>query len=245
MALRRNVLAGTAFGLLAGMGSSLVAYHFLEHTSQKVSSICATDDRSFITTADLRGFTQSVDQRYLHPPGFWRNPSIPFVRTFAQARLKGYISNLALTGPFRSEEDAYAKSLGYKVGNLPLVPLHGAIVARTSGVLEVYQTNWEFTSVDGARSWFDNLRNPPQETGQPQRQVLPFAGGDGAYVFVSSMGPDDGRNERLVGVDVLEGPTVIEMNVQGGATMPAQDGLDLGKKAFARLTSVCSGGTGR
>ena len=84
---------------------------------------------AFLTSRDLGAFTQFVDVTY-HSSPFHRRAGTkpPLVSAFRISRIKGFITNLALHGQYRKENDALARSLGYKVGTWPLVPLQGIIV---------------------------------------------------------------------------------------------------------------------
>ena len=91
---------------------------------------CFMRGDAFLTSRDLGAFTQFVDVTY-HSSPFHRRAGTkpPLVSEFRISRIKGFITNLALHGQYRKENDALARSLGYKVGTWPLAPCRAPLSA--------------------------------------------------------------------------------------------------------------------
>src|SRR6202011_4395983 len=92
---------------------------------------CATAGSAYLDSAHepLSGSFDSIaDQRFTVPPLEGHHvggvPSRGLaISDWRAARLRGWITRIAVTGPDRVSEDRYAESLGYKVGRFPVVPL--------------------------------------------------------------------------------------------------------------------------
>ncbi|MGH7686784.1 MAG: hypothetical protein ACREN2_08210 [Candidatus Dormibacteria bacterium] len=125
-----------------------------------VSSPCALETSAFLPASALSGFTQIVD---LHLSGAPIKGGAPgatpmlAVSDFASGRMIGYLSNEAIDGPDRAQEDALSRSLGHPPGRFPEVPLSGAIVRDSPGLLEAYEFALVYHSERGAQDfvrWF-------------------------------------------------------------------------------------------
>jgi hypothetical protein len=198
-----------------------------------------------------------VNQRFTSPPieAFQHGPvpaSDLAITQWRAAQLHGWIAVIAVTGPDRASEDEYAKSLGYKIGRFPLVPLVGPVVAHNPGILEVYQTNTEYQSAAGAS---DDMRQTAGSAQQAEtiRQtyngiVVPdpipirIAGGGESVALETPqyVMPHVGPTERFFSFTVQFGRYVLALSVQGGDALHPAAAVDVLNAAAKSLTRSCS-----
>jgi hypothetical protein len=164
-------------------------------------------------------------------------------------RARGWINEVAIDGPDRAAENTIARSLGYTVGALPLVPLIGPVVEDNRGVLEMYQTNTEYRSTVGAVDLMRELAGSARlaETTivsesdvQPPAHAVPFTWGDEslAYEQLGFMGPQ-GAIETFFTFAVRVGRYVVQFTVQSGYGPTEPDAARLLDEAAAPLTRSC------
>jgi len=156
--LPQRLVAVLVCGGMALTGFAVSAALRPQSASPSSRGTCVVQDDAYISPRDLGSFTLLINQRFARPPFMGDGSPLPFTTTFNVARLEGFVNDLALRGRYRAENDAQARALHYTVGHLPLLPLTGAIVRDHVGALEVYQTNWAFTSRDGAAAYMQALR---------------------------------------------------------------------------------------
>lgn len=221
---------------------------------------CATVDSAYldVARAPLSGsFDSLADQRFTSPPLGGHHIGVvasagPAISGWQAARLRGWIARIAVTGPDRASENQYAKSLRYKVGRFPLVPLVGPVVKHNSGILELYQTNTEYQSAAGAISYIKDLASAAllaettQETENgtplPRAIPMPLAGGDEsvAYQTPQYLIPHVGPTERFFTFSVRFGRYVLQLSVQGGDDLDPTAALGVLNIAATDLTRSCS-----
>ena len=168
------------------------------------------------------------------------------------ARLRGWIARIAVTGPDRASEDQYARSLGYRAGRFPLVPLVGPVVEHNPGILEVYQTNTEYHSAAGASDYMKALASSTAmaetthvtRSGAPLPRAIPvkLTGRDENidYETTQRLIPKVGPTERFFTFSVRFGRYVLQLSVQGGDGLDSTVALSVLNVATMSLTRSCS-----
>lgn len=204
---------------------------------------CFTRADAFLTTRDLGAFTQFHDETdhvapFKHEAG--TNP--PLVTEFRVSRMKGFITNLALHGKYRKENDRLARSLGYRIGKWPLVPLQGTIVRDHPGILEAYETHYVWRSLKGARANLTWVRSSVALTPSSAATVTPFPVhlGNDAFGAVTRPVNRAGLHEGTVDVAVRFGKRVLRLQLRGGAAMTSGGALALMQTAMSHVTHASS-----
>lgn len=117
---------------------------------------CAATDNAELTGTQLSGFTKFLslmdDKSPLSSlPGY---PPPLEDRDFLRSTTVGYVTDVAYQPKWIAQDQAYEKSMGYKVMSTPSFPLQGGIVeTMPTAVLEVYQTNTVLATAEAAEQW--------------------------------------------------------------------------------------------
>jgi hypothetical protein len=219
-------------------------------------SSCATKDVAFLLATSLpQAFVVDVDNRFIESPLLdhrlpGSGPDPAAISDWQAARLRGWIAEIAVDGPDRSAEDAIARSLGYTVGKLPLVPLVGPVVRHNPGVLEAYQTNTEYKSATGAADFMGDLAGSARseettvvtEGGhlEPSGHALPLIGGDQdvAYEKPGFTGSQE-ATETFFTFAVRLGRYVTQFTVQSGYGLTEQQAVAVLAQAVERMAHSC------
>lgn len=202
---------------------------------------CVVHDSTFLATRDLGAFSVIAAEDYRFPP--YRG-SVPrsrppvFAATFRGGQLTGLIANVAVTGPDRPAEDAWARSLHYTVGRWPLVPLQGPVVRHNHGLLEAYETALAFTSDEGAKSWIGHLRASWALEPQAQKLRLPDGRADGV-AYWRILGPDDGAYERMISYTMRFGTRILALDLRGGSALQPATVDRYWRLAVGRFVQAC------
>ena len=220
------------------------------------NTACASAGQAYLSASELPGqfdaivsqtFSQSPVAAHRYPAG---TPP-PEIVDWRAGGLEGWIAAIAVGGPDRPAEDAAARSLGYRLGKWPLVPLTGAVVTHNPGVLELYQTNDYFASEQAAKAYFADLDQSAQqaetitvtEGGATKPRATPFSVSLGDQSFADEtpqwMSPSLGLTEQYISIGVREGTFVIQLTVQGGSALGTAQALTLLKSALGRLAHSC------
>lgn len=202
---------------------------------------CAIASSAYLQTSELGSFDVITDQTYKRPPFHGQREGItpqPYVRLFQTGRLRGYIADLAVTGPYRKSEDDFARSLGYPIGKWPVVPLQGMVVEGDPGLLEVYQTNWIFTSTEGAAAYLRHIQSSISIDPNGV-EIHPQGVGSVVVAYRSTLGPPDAQHERLINIASQQGNVVVQVAFQGGQGLTEQQVVPLMQIALRRLGQSC------
>lgn len=236
--------------IVAGIGGITALLLALHHTAPNQSahiaqSATCTDRTLLITAAEEKGFSRFVDGPLSVYPYKGLPAAAPtYARDYEGGHFMGYLNNRALSPPFRAEEDAFARSLGYSVGKWPLVPLSGPIVSSTPGLLEVYQWVYFFKAPADSAAWITDTVTTLKATPSVAAIVgesLPKA----SAVFSRMFGPNDGQHERGLTYVDRAGRVGSILEFQGGANLvPAQVASTV-STAFHKLQGACSEGLAR
>jgi hypothetical protein len=192
---------------------------------------CATQDAVFLPAESYGNFIQAVDgpiTPFSEGKDPSENPDTPTVRG------KGYFDKIALDPRYKEENGAQARALGYEVGNRPFLPLSGSIVKEHGGVLEAYQVNFSFPSVEGAVQRMANARIQNADI-----LVDTALLGNETYAWESP--PADPGHEKAVAMGARLGNALVSFRFQGGAGLRATDLVSYIEDALSRLRATCGG----
>jgi len=234
---------GYTVALLITGGAVMVAMYGARAQGAAVrptASPCVTSDSAYLTNSELGSFVRFVDQTQTRPPFFATNSSAPFVRDFVRERFIGFLSRRTLHGPGRTAIDERTKSLHYRLGKWPQVPLVGRVVRENSGVLEVYQTNWSFRSRTAAKAYIEQARTTRGSEDGVGTQVRSFGlrRGDESYAY--TVVPTDPNQEHVVAAVMRFGTTVVTLRLQGGLGLSIGTIRELSRTLTAKLKNSCA-----
>jgi hypothetical protein len=202
-------------------------------TSSTLGRPCATGGSAFLGTDWFGGMLDmGASETDSLPFHIVPNPDFVYLRTAE------YIASVALQQPYRAENDAYVRGLGYQVGEWPLVPLSGQVVSDYPGALEVYQTHLAFRTAAAAHDFLAGVIDPAP--GTPVESEALASVGDEAYEFVVSGNPQAGT-EADVGVQARINDTVVQIDLRGGTNVTGDYGSEVANAAGVLLKAVCRG----
>ena len=219
-------------------------------------SSCATTDGAFLLATSLpQAFVLDVDDRFVQSPLLnhrlpGSGPDPAAISNWQAARMRGWIAKIAVDGPDRPAEDAIARSLGYTVHTLPLVPLLGPVVQHNPGVLEIYRTNTAYSSAAGAADFMADLAGSArlEETTvfsdgghiEPSAHALPLTGGDEAVAYEKpGFTGSQGAAETFFTFAVRLGRYVTQFTVQSGYGLNEQQAVAVLAKGVERAAHSC------
>lgn len=207
------------------------------------AAVCETGTRAFVSGRDLRGMTRFQDIRFSSSPfgGFViSTKGVPVIIEFREERLIGYITDMAIHGRYRSENDHQQRVQGNRVLKWPSVPLKGDIVTLSPRrILEWYEIITSYRGADAAVMHLGLLRRAHNGT---QRWV-PFRLhlGDSTYAYavnpIHSAGGQQG--EWGFGIDVRKATTVFQMGIWGGRGIRQGTATSLARKALRTERRAC------
>lgn len=196
-----------------------------------------------LSPADLGGSYDVIVQSAGGGLAFGFAGNADLVASLRDQRFVGYVADLAVHGPDRAEEDAYARSLNYQVGYWPLVPLYGTVVQHHPGLLEVYEHVAVFSNEAAASEMFGMLLK--SESSQVQQFVngtpvpTPTLLSQLTTSFLVYTPPRDAYSETTFGSNVVVGRAVLQVTFQGGSGLTADSVNSLTRVAAKELTYGC------
>lgn len=243
MPLRLLLPLGAIVLLAGGVGASLLVQKLFLRGADPANGTtsCAIGSATYLQTSDLGTFDMITDQTYRQAPFHGQRGGVtplPFVALFETGRLRGYIADLAVTGPYRKSEDDLARSLGYPIGKWPLVPLQGPVVQGNPGILEVYQSNWVFRSEQGAAAYLAHSRSSIA-IDPNGAEIYPQGVGSSVVAYRSTLGSPDAQHERLINIASQQGTVVVQIAFQGGQALTEEQVVPLMQVALRRLGQAC------
>lgn len=219
---RRQAAVCLALVLVAVLGGWLVLLRGGSSMGQSpaspspsgATSPCVTRADAFVAASELPGFVQTADTRFDHLPTHSLRGWDPAAAAFTGGGYRGFLASVAINGPDRPAEDAYARSAGYTPGALPLMPLQGPVVDHNPGPLEVYDAVYGFTSADAARSWYRSVT----DSASANQTIAAVPGiADDAREASGPIGLNPtGHQESVVYLGARLGTIVLTVSVQGG-----------------------------
>jgi hypothetical protein len=144
--------------------------------------------------------------------------------TFVIGRMLGYVTNMAWAPPYVSA-----------VHPTPGLPLSGAIVSATAGLLEAYQLNTAYTSTKGAEAFQSTETNYTGASGWRKVRVPGEVHGEIMYQYL----PDVPGQETVVHVDVVRGLVQVDFYFRGGGALTAASVQPYVEWGVGRLTAAC------
>jgi hypothetical protein len=241
LAVQSAAVAATALALAAcAPGPAAPAR---QHVAASAPARCEVRSNDF--TVALQGFTKfltlgkttlPIQSRAGHP--------LLFQKQYICGEFTGLITNLALSGKYRKENNARARQLGYTLGKWPLVPLTGSIVRQQRHhILEIYEGIYQFTS--GWPSAAFLKAEGSTETGivgglaqSLEPRNLPVHPAPGAVVTERSLGPQKASDERAIYVGLRINSFAVTLSFQGGRSLGWNDVISYWNAAKSRLTAL-------
>jgi hypothetical protein len=206
------IATGAVVGVLV---ASLLAFGVLSTRPDATLGCVSQTSHLMDGVAALDGFSVNVDSDLpVIGRGSAPGESPPtFVTDYETGHITGYLSDIAVYGPYRTQLDAAASSLGYSIGKWPLVPLVGQVVKDNPGLLEVYVEVRAFKSDAGANSWLSSLGG---SYSLADYKVVPPPNQHVALAVEGTLGQDDGLHEHIVMYDIQVASRVLRLAYQGG-----------------------------
>jgi hypothetical protein len=138
-------------------------------------------------------------------------------------------------GKYRTQENALARSLGYPIGKIPLLPYEGTAVTQLPhGVFQADEEVFQFRSAKAAATWVADGRWSP--TPWHALTGLPLPAGFLAIPGVS--GPDNGRDQHGIGISGTRGDLVIVVSFNGGKDLAWPDVKAIWTRAYTHLAAT-------
>jgi hypothetical protein len=185
--------------------------------------------------AALPGFVSMIRQDFTQAPGdrgLGGHPSWDMTQ-YVCGDGSGFISDAIMYGRYRAQDNALARSLGYRVGKFPLVPYVGtAVSALPHQVLEVYETALQFRSAKAAAAFLGGGQPGPA----PRADLTGLSLPENFLAHASMAGPNDGRHEHRIAITGRSGVFVITLGVAGGKDLAWSSVRPIWARAYQRLT---------
>lgn len=181
---------------------------------------CRMRRPDFLSPSDLSGFTQFVvfPDEALPVHSEPRHP-LPFERDYVCGSFYGFITDIALSGSYRRENNAHARQLGYPIKKFPYVPLTGSIVSQQPHrVLEVYEGIYQFRTVTAASAFFRLGANE-----YPSGRLHPGGVPRGSVVSRQVLGQNPRADESQFYVQAQISNFVLTASIQGGRSLSWSD----------------------
>ena len=232
-ALGVTVIAG---GLLPSCGLR----HVASPTVQEGLAHCAQASNANLQASYLGDFRQILSDSPKSPPikGGVVHPSYSAYTDYVGGHLIGFVSNLAYTTPYWQENQAAARSLGYQLGSVPMVPLSGQIVIDHPGILEGYEFLTEYKSDSAAQQFEEMLLRgiSPHTVADYVPLPAPIFGSTAVRYSVGSSSAPAGTEDEIR-VEVLDHNFEADFAFRGGDAM--------NEKEVARIVNQTIGGLNR
>lgn len=198
---------------------------------------CAASDAAMLTQHDMPGFAEIYRFTNTKLPGSHGIAAHPRWDTtqYICGQSYGFISHVIMTGRYRAQDNALARSLGYPIGKIPLLPYEGPAVSQLPhAVFEAYEEVFQFRSAKAAGMWLADGRRSP--TPHPALTGLTLPNGFTAIPGVA--GPDNGRDEHGIGISGQRGNLVIVVSFQGGKELAWGDVKTIWSRAYTHLAET-------
>jgi hypothetical protein len=211
------------------------------------SAGCGAERRFLPTESDLPGFTQYVEYPNMGWPGTSAlgHPNI-FQLQYVCGEFNGFITNIALTGVYRQENNEQARKVGDTPGRWPITPLSGQIIQQNLHcVLEIYVTLFQFKSPQVAAQYVATGKPIKVLAGlalQYDDREIPVEPLPGALVTTEYEGADIPSDESQITIRAPIGAYVITLDLQGGTDLDWSDVLPYWIKINSLLKPLESGG---
>jgi hypothetical protein len=198
---------------------------------------CVIPTAAMMTPHDMPGFAEI--SRITHAPlpgshGIGGHPRWDITQ-YVCGQSYEFISDVIMHGRYRAGDDALARSLGYPVGEIPLLPYEGPAVSQLPhGVFQADEEVFQFRSAKAAGTWLTDGRWSP--TPWHALAGLPLPSGFLAIPGVA--GPDNGRDQHGIGISGQRGNLVIVVSFNGGKDLAWADVKTIWAHAYTHLAKT-------
>jgi hypothetical protein len=192
------------------------------------SAGCGAERRFLPAQSELPGFTQYVQFARMQVPGTSAPGHLAvFQKQYVCGEFYGFVTNAALTGIYRQENNEQARQLGYPIEKWPYTPLSGQIVERNEHrVLEIYAGLFQFKSAQAVAQFVDVGKPIQVLAGLAQRQddhQLSVSPLPGSLVTEQYEGTDPSSDELGISVRAPIEDYVLTLSIQGGTDLDWSD----------------------
>jgi hypothetical protein len=201
------------------------------------ASSCGISTATMLTPHDMPGFFQDSRITNARLPGSHGMVSHPRWDTtqYVCGQLYEFLSDVIMYGKYRAQDNALAKSLGYPIGQIPLLPYEGSAVTQLPhGVFQSDEEVFQFRSAKAAAMWLADGRWSP--TPWHALTGLPLPRGFLAIPGVA--GPDNGRDQHGIGISGTRGKLVIVVSFNGGRDLDWADVKAIWSRAYTHLAAT-------
>jgi len=229
------ICSATVCGMLlsAGCSSPTAA----GSTSVSQADRCAIPATAMLTPQDVPGFVEIfrlTNAQLPGSPGIAGHPRWDITQ-YVCGQSYEFISDLIMYGKYRAQDNAQARSLGYPVGKIPLLPYQGPAVSQLPhGVFQADEEVFQFRSAKAAGMWLADGRWSP--TPWHALAGLPLPSGFIAIPGVA--GPDNGRDQHGIGISGQRGDLIIVVSFNGGKDLAWADVKAIWGRAYTHLAET-------
>lgn len=227
----RRALAAAALAvvaLTAGCGSS---------GGQHVTgtSSCSIKQTDLIEPSDMAGFAESVETPHAQlPVRSMPNHPLWYQVRYVCGSFYGFVTDQAMSGPYRAENNASAQALNYRITKWPYVPLTGSIVSQLPHkVFEVYEAVYQFKDIRSAQGYVSTASGTQVKPDTSVHLSVPKFS-----VFTTVLGPSASTNERQIRIVGRRGDIDTVLFIQGGEKLSWTDARQYWVKAWTRLEKL-------
>lgn len=190
-----------------------------------------------LTRTEMPGFFQDALIKNSQLPGSHGLAGHPRWDTtqYVCGQIYGFLADTIMYGKYRAQDNALARSLGYPIGKIPLLPYEGpAVTQLPHRVFQADEEVFQFRSAKAAATWLADGRWSPA----PRHPLpgLPLPRGFLAIPGVA--GPDNGRDQHGIGISGQRGDLVIVVSFNGGKDLAWADVKALWSRAYTRLAAT-------
>jgi hypothetical protein len=230
-------LAGTAIacGMMLCVGCSSASAGGTATVSQ--AGRCGDSTAAMLTPLDMPGFVQDARITNSQLPGSHGIAGHPRWDTtqYVCGQIYGFLSDVIMYGKYRAQDNALARSLGYPIGKIPLLPYEGpAVTQLPHGVFQAYEEVFQFRSAKAAATWLADGRWSPT----PWHALTGLSLPRGFLAIPGVAGPDNGRDQHGIGISGQRGDLVIVVSFNGGEHLACADVKAIWSRAYTHLAAT-------
>jgi hypothetical protein len=157
------------------------------------------------------------------------------ITKYVCGQLYEFLSDVIMYGKYRAQDNTLARSLGYPIGKIPLLPYEGpAVTQLPHGVFQADEEVFQFGSAKAAATWLANGRWSP--TPRHALTGLPLPRGFLAIPGVAW--PDNGRDQHGIGISGQRGDLVVVVSFNGGRDLSWADVKAIWSRAYTHLAAT-------
>jgi hypothetical protein len=190
-----------------------------------------------LTPQDMPEFYQLDRITHSQLPGSHGLPFHPRWDTtqYVCGQIYDFLADVIMYGKYRAQDNALARSLGYPIGKVPLLPYEGAAVTQLPhGVFQASEEIFQFRSAKAAAMWLADGRSSPTPWHALAGAPLPR----GFLAIPGVSGPDNGRDQHGIGISGTHGDLVIVVSFNGGEDLDWADVKAIWSRAYTHLAAT-------